>query len=320
MDASRYFFSDPDQAIARQVIFISGVARSGTTLLGKLVGSLSAVEYEFEPLLLTHLPALEAVGLLNEDTAASLLQGAFDECLYERMLGRGVNLRPADDSRFWLTKPYDELMRRWRQSLTRNEMKREVEAHRLWLAVKAPDLAPYYGFLLRRFERSILLNIQRNGVDVVRSTLQKGWYHDNFLEAGIGRVPSRKSSDGRVVPAWVEPEMQEQFLAWSEATRSLYKWRHLVEEAERQMASSGASASRIVNVEYEELIQDPRKVLSEITAVIESAKCTLETEQILQKIDASRARQRSLERHSFDPEEFDRAAHLLIRLGYTSDE
>jgi hypothetical protein len=86
------------------------------------------------------------------------------------------------------------------------------------------------------------------------------------------------------------------------------------------MASSGASASRIVNVEYEELIQDPRKVLSEITAVIESAKCTLETEQILQKIDASRARQRSLERHSFDPEEFDRAAHLLIRLGYTSDE
>ncbi len=309
-----YYFSGPKRAIARHLIFLSGVARSGTTLLGQLVGSLSTVEYEFEPMVLAHVPALVNAGLLDEEAAASLLAGAFDECLYERLMGRRVNLRPTDDSRFWLTKPYDELTRRWGQNATRKEMRQAVEAQRIWLAQKAPDLAPYYGFLLRTFRRSLLLNIVRNGFDVVQSNLDAGWYADGFVQDGMGRVPMRRVADGRVVSAWVEPDVQDSFLGWNEATRCLYKWRYLVEEAERHLAA--ADPARVLTIRYENLVLDPRSALASIQTRLEGAESTLETERILQVVDSSRIRHRAMDPKRFDPDEFERAWRLMQRLGY----
>lgn len=312
----QYLYATPQLSIARRPIFISGVARSGTTLLGKLVGSLADVEYCFEPLMLAHISALTTSGLIPEPVAASLLAGVLDEILYEYLLGRGVNLRPEDDSRFWLMKPYDELVRRWRQAPTRNEAQMQVQKEGIRLAAKSPDLAYYYGFLLRAFPQGYLINITRNGFAVAASTTKKRWLHDESLDGLIGRVPMRLTAGGRRVQYWVAPEAEERYLGYDAATRALFKWRTLVEEAERQKEALGVARARVLDLRFETLVTEPDDVLEQVLDFLGGAQPTLQTEQILRSLHPDRARQTALAYDCYHPDELAAARLLMQRLGY----
>ena len=94
-----FALSEQVETVVQQAIFITGSARSGTTSLGELVGSMAPSEY-----FLSHRYFFSLFSLLQqlEPSAARLL---FQTYLYEDLLiptlsGRNINLREQDDSSY----------------------------------------------------------------------------------------------------------------------------------------------------------------------------------------------------------------------------
>lgn len=294
-------------------VFISGVARSGTTLLGRLIGTLNNIEYEFEPLYLLQIPVLVKFGCLQPEIAAQLLANNMHENLVELVLGRKVNLRPGDWSRFWSMKPYENLVLRWDRSDARQDVRRVVEEQGLRFAGKSHSLTPFYPFLLEHFPECQIINITRNGFDVVASALKRDWYSDMGLvrQRDRIRVPKREEPDGRRIPWWVPEDLRREFLDdWNHPTRVLYMWRSLVE------AGLEVDDPRILDIRFEDLFRTPSAVLERILGFLEGSKTTLKTDEVLQTIDPSRAKGSAVNRCWFS-EELALANDLMERLGYT---
>ena len=80
-------------------IFISGLPRSGTTLLGKIFGSFSDLEYHFEPPCFYLILSLYASSFLSFEQAKIIISLILsEELILESAHGRSINLRPNDDS------------------------------------------------------------------------------------------------------------------------------------------------------------------------------------------------------------------------------
>ena len=166
---------------ANRSIFITGCGRSGTTILGKLIHSMKAVEYAYEPvMLLSLLP-------LIENMEASQFRLLFETYLYEELLmgqitGRAVNQNENDDSCVYHGKTRQEVATRLKTGWPK--LKAAEQAENVRLAFKMPDLP---GPLLKLVEyypgiRPVLL--QRRANPVIQSTLKKKWFADESLREG----------------------------------------------------------------------------------------------------------------------------------------
>ena len=84
-----------------RVIIITGVGRSGTTLLGKILGSMRPAQYFFEPTALKWLPFLPTVLPLDDDAEYvydALRATLVEDYILPQIQGRNLNLNPLDDS------------------------------------------------------------------------------------------------------------------------------------------------------------------------------------------------------------------------------
>lgn len=92
-----YFLSDYSRYISDNIFWITGPARSGTSLLGNIPSTLKKTEYFFEPeLLYSLLPVMKSVPKnqwqLIYETYLS------EELFFNRITGRKLNFRKKDIS------------------------------------------------------------------------------------------------------------------------------------------------------------------------------------------------------------------------------
>ena len=90
---------DYNKIFNNKIVVITGVARSGTTILAKIIGSFCDVNYLFEPAIMLLVPPLIQKKFLSEKQGADLLKGVLFEDFYLQMIqGRYVNFNKNDDS------------------------------------------------------------------------------------------------------------------------------------------------------------------------------------------------------------------------------
>jgi len=312
-------------------IFISGAYRSGTTLLGNIIGSLRYVEYDFEPwlleqvaVLLTHgkerLPQSDELQQSLPTMLGPLLEGYLQDILIEYVLGRKLNFRPTDDSRVWKQLPMDEVFRRWNHIRDRSDARREIRSRNIRLAVKMPGLAPIYKFLVQRFPHCQIIEIIRHGCDVARSGVRRQWFNDDFLDRS--EIARRYVGEGKSVPWWVEGDMVPKYLAWSESTRALFHWRHFVTVGLNEQKRLMLDESQFLRIRFEDLVSDPEATLERIVSFLgNEIEKTSSTAELLSEIDPSRAIARVAGLESeVDSAEFAKAVELLVALGYEVKE
>lgn len=231
----------------RHSILITGSARSGTSIFGKLAGSLERVEYFFEPpTLFTLFTSLEAL----PEAQARLL---FDTFVYEELLigalsGRAINLRGQDDSSIRHTKTAEEIARRMEASA----LKRELDTRESEIAIKVP------GFVYRLAQISQVLDLRRVCVLVrepestMSSLLHRGWFSDDVLKAGDIAWPNRFDT---VVPAphWVPRDRLAEWDSMTEHDRAALYYITQTELA--------AVSAKMVVFDYQQMISQPRALL-----------------------------------------------------------
>jgi hypothetical protein len=267
--------------LLRNGVLITGAPRSGTTLLGKLVGSLERLEYHFEPPSLYMLGAAAAAGELPMPLAQQLLTVYLcEDLLLESAHGRGVNLRPTDDSQVLHRLQWGELHERWHQVGNRAEAIAFCQHHELRLALKMPNLFDALELMRHTMDGLKIVVSVRNGVDVIRSIVHKGWVGDDSLKRDLW--PYAPHTGHVAVPYWVPEVYRQRWVTMNMTSRATLMW---TVHAALGLAQRGKAD--VYEVRYEELVASPWQVLEQLFAWLGHSP-TLHTRRWIESIHPPR--------------------------------
>lgn len=171
-----YYLSPDIKKKTRKTILITGSARSGTSIFGKLFGSLERTEYFFEPPTLFSLFSI--INLIPTIQAELLFETfIYEELLVGSLSGRNINLRRQDASSIRHIKCGVEIKRRLQQ-LAR---KREINTDMITPVLKIPDFVNRIATIGEKLKLSRFLIVVRDPVNVINSILRRGWLSDTSL-------------------------------------------------------------------------------------------------------------------------------------------
>jgi len=196
----------------------SGSARSGTTILGKIIHSFQNVEYAFEPPILFSLFALidkmpkTQWGLLYETFL-------YEDILMGALSGRGLNCNRKDDSSIYKVKTADMIKKRLSHSLRKVEANSLV--HKSTIAYKMPNIVPFIPKLKKYYPQTKVVVITRNAPEVFHSLLEKKWFGNKNLRAKNIIWPNR-THKGLGVPFWVRKGEEQLWYSMDELHRCAY--------------------------------------------------------------------------------------------------
>lgn len=184
---------------ANAAILISGSARSGTTIAGKLIHSFASVEYAFEP------PALIALFPLIGSLPREQWNYLYEAYLYEEFLinavsGRAINTNQADDSSIFATKSELEIAQRIKRSWPKGDATRLAADRRA--AYKIPNIVAFLPELLRRYPAMKIIIMMRDAVGTISSLMAKKVFTDGHANAALP-WPFRRDAN-TVIPYWVK--------------------------------------------------------------------------------------------------------------------
>ncbi|MBI2889490.1 MAG: sulfotransferase [Nitrospirae bacterium] len=235
------------------MLLITGAARSGTGILGRILGSCENTVFAYEPPCLPAAAGVLATGDMTDAGARFLLDVCLHEVeFYPRLLGRRVNLRPGYSFSFnYLS--WDKLIERLGFPDRRREY-HQLRSSRSWSFVfKHPDLHLIPERMVQWFPRLKVIHLIRDGRDVVASGLRRAWYSDTYYREWVTTWFRRGSESPDACPFFVEERYRSDWSRWNPATRAAYNWCRMV-----QAGLEGAQNEpvRVRRVKYEELVRD----------------------------------------------------------------
>jgi hypothetical protein len=197
--------------------------------------------------------------------------------------------------------PEEEAARRLRRTLER--VRRLGLVRRLRAVEQTPETSFALAAAQRAYPQGKVVQMVRDGRDVVCSLLAKRWFSDE-----AGRVDDVGLPYGAHARSWVEPERREEFERASEARRAAWAWRSY-------LSAVRAAAPESLEVRYEELAADPRATAARIAAHIDT-----DVEPLAEALRGMHAESVGRWRRDLTPEQLAdveaEAGPLLRELGY----
>jgi hypothetical protein len=167
---------------------------------------------------------------------------------------------------------------------------------------QTPETSHVLASALEAYQQALAVHVVRDGRDVVRSLLERGWLNADREGRDDARLPY--GSEPRF---WVEPERREEFAQASDARRCAWAWRRYVEAA--RAADAG---DRLLEIRYEGLTTVADQLAEFLGANVTSTHRTMDRFR-----DSSIGRWR----RELTPEQLadveTEAGPLLAELGYT---
>lgn len=195
-------------------ILLTGVARSGTSMMGQLLHSLERVQYVFEPPVLYRLLELNHIhgGSHFRPAHAELLETYLYAELLDLVLGRRNNARLQDSSNIHVAKGAEYVSLQHLLPDTPTDATEMASGSTIvW---KMPDIGKYLPGLMERYPGLRVVVMLREREDVEASLLDKGWYR-----YGCTWVYDR----GEGVPFWFDHSGPE-WRAFTEEERCAEAW------------------------------------------------------------------------------------------------
>lgn len=265
MDDTKIGLADVQERNTETTIIVTGAPRSGTSLLGRLISTLGGIDYHHEPPMLWLLTGLLSMKVLSQSVASCFLKAYLhEELLVESVHGRRANLRPSDESLVLKSIRWEELVSRWQNIRNRADAVQYISSRNLRLAVKMPSVGEWIPFFETALPKSRFIIIVRDGRDVVRSILKKGWLTDEGLRDNYWPY---KLIGGQKVPSLVEDTIAQKWVRMNAATRACYLWRADVESA-LQIKEKASLKERLHIMRYEELRKNPLHAMTEAAAFL----------------------------------------------------
>lgn len=259
MLSDRYVIPIASETIFRgRLLIMTGVGRSGTSILGKLVGSMKPSFYLFEPAVMKLIPFMCTADTDNTAVYANVFQSLlFEDYFLQVIHGRHLNFNERNDSfaGHYLLK--SDIEKRWEELAGRQDVIDYIASVRPLFISKSPEFQPLCALAQRILPAPKFVHIIRNGNDVVSSTMRRGWYTDAYMNASIvDWVEKRSDAQGCNVPWYIDEESKSLFPGWNHTTRAACVWRCLTESG---MAFHARNAQDSLQFTYEELVASPER-------------------------------------------------------------
>ena len=256
------------------MIVIGGSARSGTTIIGKIINSLDKTEYMFEP------PMIESILLkedeLKKESLKELLQFYFfDNFLLDALAGRNINLNKNDDSSILHVKDEEDINNRHQRSLTRIELEKLVLSTNF--SFKLPEVVFFLDTLDELFPQNRKILMHRNPNDVINSIVKKKWFSDEYLNINhFSQMYAVEILDNIKVPYWIKETDKQFWVNATELNRCAYYYKRISEEILK-------NADRSIIIDYDEFIQKPADTIQYVVDKL-GLKYGVKTQNILDTV------------------------------------
>lgn len=192
-------------------ILLTGAMRSGTSVLGKIIGSFDQVEFFYEPMIFVNL-------LLNPSCHALLEDYIYSDLMMPALAGRNINLNRNDDSSIYNYKSEAFIAARMSRSWPADLIHATYPS--VSCLVKYPTYISQIASLPTHYFPMKRVYIYREPNGNLHSLLRKRWFSDEVLAAGV-RGEFRKVDDQKL-PLWIEDGEREDFLSLDEQGRCLF--------------------------------------------------------------------------------------------------
>jgi hypothetical protein len=265
------------------IAVISGVCRSGKTLLGNLIATCPEVEYADEPWTGMALPMAANSGKIENEFASSMLLAYFFELFNDLILLRNANFRRKDQSSIWTKKTPEEIDLRLNDLNTRNDVINFAKSNRSTLVVTLAECSPFVNFILSAINQAQMIHVVRNGFEVAWDISEKNWFSDEQLLSPINaQLYSPLDMERRTwyLPWWVDEGEEKKFLKLSNFERSLYYWCSLMKKGLEAFQSCN---NKGILVRQEDLLTNPENEFKRVVSYLGFSQGKLST-QMLEKI------------------------------------
>ena len=273
-----------------RVVIITGVGRSGTSILGKLIGSMQPSHYLYEPAILKFPPDN------NDDAMESYRAILFEDYFLPLIQGRNINFNALEDSYIgnYFVNPMKEIASRWVKFPRRPDAIKLLQEEKGLFIIKMTEFA-LSDLPEDTFPGARIINIIRNGNDVISSSIARLWFGTDYqpidwlTESG---APWFLTADEQIY--WWD--------SWNPHTRAACVWRCSVERDK-------------IGIRYEDLLERPEYYVEKWKAKFKLAKTEL-TDRHIKDIRAHKPKECfSMLEHIQEPER-ERYISLMQQLGY----
>ncbi len=155
-------------------VFISGLTRSGKSLLCPIVSSFNNVEKVNVNFFLEQMPFLHFLNKMPEDTAVFLLKAGMNLMVYDNAIGRNTNFRPDDYTSIWKYRnPMDYIQRLFQPD--GDKVIRQLDNDNKIFPMMVHNGLWHAKLWFKAFPTLKLIHMQRNPAEIVYSWMGKGY-------------------------------------------------------------------------------------------------------------------------------------------------
>ena len=257
MKKNKYFYMEP---LAKNIVFIDGIPRTGKLMTGAIVSSLNRMEsIEFGETFEHFLPALK-LKKCTFDFAKSYLCNYINQLIYNKMISRNVNFRATD--RTGIPNYFDPKVYKKRLKMKEGDLVLErIKKRKLILPFITHDIMVNYSIFSKLKLSVKLIQIFRNPIDLVYS-----WY-----KRGLG---NRFGNDPRVFTLllkknkkpypWYLYNFSKKFIHMNNCERSIYYVILLTKKSIKEYKKIN-NKKKIYLTTYEKIVEETNKEILNIS-------------------------------------------------------
>ena len=286
-----------------RTLIITGVGRSGSTILSKLIGSMKPVFILFEPAIMKFMASFP-----YSDVFTRIL---FEDYFLNLVHGRG-NMNFNDWSCMTNYESYDTIVERQNTLRRRTDAIKYIKDNNPWWVIKTLEFGHLMDLAHAHLRGVKYIHIIRDGRQVIRSSMERGWYTDDFCNNDI--VEQTYWDELVRVPHFIEdPNDRWKWPSWNPVTRIACSWRHLITQAIRYKKKNNETCFQF---RYEDFIQDPEKYANYIAKKFNLTITTITARHIGDIISHSAIEKQPIDIKFIEEPEREKFLKLNQKLGY----
>jgi hypothetical protein len=266
------------------IVFISGLARSGKGLLCPIVSSFENtdkinLEPNFETLL-----ELKHIDCIEENTLIYLLRSHMNLMIYNDAIGRNVNYRPDDYTSVWNYS--DPLMYIHRMKIPEgDEVYQSIKKSNRLFPLMLHDGLLHADYILKAFPSSKLIHMQRHPIDLAYSWLTKGFGGSSYSNL---RTHMLTYEFNNMALPYYTFGWEEQFISLNEGDRVIHMISNLLNmQLDRFNQLEKKNKNKVLFVNHQVLATNPSEVIGNLEFFLDS-KTSPHTERVLERENCPR--------------------------------
>ena len=255
------------ETIESNLVFISGLTRSGKALLCPIVSSFENTEKVNVNFFLEQIPYLNHLDKINDEASIYLLKTGITMMLYDNAIGRNANFRNDDYTSVWKYRNPKEYLDRLSIPDGDSVIKKIEDDLRLFPMMVHNGLS-HGKIWFAAFPSAKMIHMQRNPIDIVYSWSGKK-YGGDFFSQKRSNTPTFEYK-GSFLPYFAYGS-EEKYSKLSGIDRIIYSVDIIRNQhKEAYEALDRKTQERILFVSYEQLLTNTEKCISNVSKFLQT--------------------------------------------------